>query len=107
MSKPVQHTTDDEPCTGCQGSGFNGMTERRCACQPAVPARHFPASITVACCMSGTRETMQVAALGSFGVSFRYGAEASVIARGDDLVRMRAILDRQIGNWEAEHGKQS
>ena len=67
----------------------------------AGPRRHVPASITIACCMSGTRETMQVAEIGQFGVSFRYGDDASVIARGDDLRRLRAILDRQIANWEA------
>lgn len=94
-------TTDDPACTDCQGSGWNGKTERSCSCQPAEPTRHVPASITVACCMSGTRETMRVEAIGQFGVTFRYGDDASVIARGDDLRRMRAILDRQIANWEA------
>ncbi len=69
--------------------------------KPETTPRHFPDSITVACCMSGTRETMRVEAIGQFGVTFRYGDDASVIARGDDLRRMRAILDRQIANWEA------
>lgn len=100
-------------CQRCAGQGYLHVSEPECnggvlshecdRCGGTGVTRHVPASITVACCMSGTRETMQVAAIGQFGVSFRYGDDASVIARGDDLRRMRAILDRQIANWEASN----
>lgn len=32
----AQKTTDDDTCTGCQGSGWNSMTERTCDCQPSA-----------------------------------------------------------------------
>lgn len=31
--------SDDEPCTGCYGSGYDSMQEARCHCQPPEPAR--------------------------------------------------------------------
>jgi hypothetical protein len=43
---------------------------------------------------------MIVAAVGAFGIRFTYGADASVIVRGDDLLRVQAMLDTQIGNWQ-------
>lgn len=36
-------TTDDAPCTCCQGSGWNGMAERVCACQPPSVGENSPA----------------------------------------------------------------
>lgn len=30
----ADQSTNDDTCTDCQGSGWNGMTERACACQP-------------------------------------------------------------------------
>jgi hypothetical protein len=56
--------------------------------------------LTLACTMSGERETLTIEAIGAYAVSFTYGPEASVIVRGDDLLRVRAILDGQIENWQ-------
>lgn len=55
--------------------------------------------VVVACAMSGPRETLTVEAIGAHGVSFTYGPDASVIVRGDDLARVRDLIDQQIANW--------
>jgi hypothetical protein len=49
--------------------------------------------------MSGERETLTVRPTGLFGVTFAYGGDASVIVQGDDLARVRAIIDQQLANW--------
>ena len=63
--------------------------------------------VVAPCVMSGERETLTVEAVGRFGVSFIYGEDASVIVNGDNLRRVRAIIDGQIANWEAANGKRS
>jgi hypothetical protein len=55
--------------------------------------------VTVGCFMSGDRESLTVEAIGRFGVSFVYNDEASVIVHGDDLLKIRAIIDAQLSNW--------
>lgn len=64
-----------------------------------------PTTLTLACAMSGERETLTVLPIGRFGVAFNYGEDASVIVSGDDLKRVRAILDRQIAAWEAANAE--
>jgi hypothetical protein len=59
-----------------------------------------PAPIKLRCAISGARETLTVDAVGAYGVSFTHGMDASVIVRGVDLLRVRAILDVQIENWQ-------
>jgi hypothetical protein len=64
--------------------------------QTTQPAR-FP------CVMSGEREVLTIEPLGFCGVSFAYGDDASVIVDGEDLLRIRAILDVQIAKWQGAH----
>lgn len=72
-----------------------------------VPTRDgsTPAPLVLPCVMAGRGETLTVEALGRFGVSFKYNEDASVIVSGDDLAKVRAILDQQIAAWEAANGR--
>jgi len=64
-----------------------------------------PAPVVLPCFMAGDAETLTVEALGRFGVSFKYNEDASVIVSGNDLAKVRAILDQQIAAWEAANGR--
>lgn len=48
------------------------------------------------CNMSGERETLVVYRAGRFGVTFAYSEDASVIVTGDDLVKIRDLLNEAI-----------
>lgn len=62
-----------------------------------------PTKATIPCVMSGEQETLTVETIGRFGVSFRYNEDASVIARGEALRHVRAIIDHQLAAWDAAH----
>lgn len=61
---------------------------------------------TFPCVMSGERETLTVRPIGSRGVSFDYGVEVSVIVAGEDLLRIRAIIDAQTAVLSAPQPQQ-
>ncbi len=63
--------------------------------------------VVAPCVMSGARETLTVEPIGRFGVSFIYGEDASVIVNGENLRRIRSIIDGQIANWEVANGARS
>lgn len=62
-------------------------------------------TLTIPCAMSGERETLTVRSTGLFGVTFGYGDDASVIVHGDDLARVRAIIDQQLANWRRHNAE--
>lgn len=62
------------------------------------------AAVTVECAMSGPMERLTVRPTGLFGVHFVYGDEASVVVHGNDLERVRAIIDQQLANWRRHNG---
>ncbi len=69
-----------------------------------VPAT-TAAKVVLPCFMAGDAEALTVEALGRFGVSFRYNDDCSVIVSGDDLAKVRAVLDQQIAAWEAANAR--
>lgn len=63
------------------------------------------ADVSLPCFMAGSSEILTVEAIGRFGVSFKYNADASVIVVGDDLFQVRTVIDQQIAAWQAHHGR--
>ncbi len=67
-------------------------------------------AVRIHCAMSGGMEVLIVEPIGRGGVSFAYGDDASVIVDGEDLLRIRNIIDAQIAGglaWKkerADHG---
>jgi len=54
-------------------------------------------AVSIPCAMSGPLEVLTVYPVGKRGVTFRYGEDGSVIVDGDELLKIRAIIDGQIG----------
>lgn len=61
-----------------------------------MPGDPKPEAVRIPCAMSGEMEVLTVKPTGPGGVSFIYGDDASVIVDGDNLVRIRSIIDAQI-----------
>ena len=57
------------------------------------------------CVMSGERETLTVRPTGRSGVMFAYSDDASVIVEGENLIRIRDLLNERIAAWEAANNE--
>ena len=53
-------------------------------------------ALSIPCAMSGESEILNVRRVGRGGVTFQYGDEASVIVDGENLRKLRRIIDRAI-----------
>lgn len=57
-------------------------------------------AVSIPCAMSGPLEVLTVYPVGKGGVSFSYGDDASVIVDGENLLKVRAIIDRQMSHQQ-------
>ena len=53
-------------------------------------------TLSIPCAMSGEKEVLNVHRVGIAGVTFHYGDEESVIVDGENLLKLRRLIDNAI-----------